>query len=85
MHSVTITNLNTCYYIWKSARPLHTPAFLFLRDFLLLQGTGISPASASGSLLYGTFWTVWERSILLSSAVKQLAQLLVQAAIVVNT
>ncbi|XP_008286838.1 ankyrin repeat domain-containing protein 32 [Stegastes partitus] len=49
-------------------------------DFMVLQGTRISPASASGSLLYGTFWTVWERSTLLSSAVKQLTQLLVQAA-----
>ncbi|XP_040897356.1 SMC5-SMC6 complex localization factor protein 1 [Toxotes jaculatrix] len=51
------------------------------RDFVLLQGTGVSQASASGSLLYGTFWTVWERSTLLSRAVKQLSQLLVQAAV----
>ncbi|KAF0033381.1 hypothetical protein F2P81_013447 [Scophthalmus maximus] len=51
-----------------------------IRDFVLAQGTGVSQASASGSLLYGTFWTVWERSTLLSQAVKQLTQLIVQAA-----
>ncbi|XP_044051198.1 SMC5-SMC6 complex localization factor protein 1 [Siniperca chuatsi] len=51
------------------------------RDFVLPEGTGVSQASASGSLLYGTFWTVWERSTLLSRAVKQLTQLVVQAAI----
>ncbi|XP_056275666.1 SMC5-SMC6 complex localization factor protein 1 isoform X2 [Pseudoliparis swirei] len=45
------------------------------------EGTGVSQASASGSLLYGTFWTVWERSTLLSRAVKQLTQLLVQAVV----
>ncbi|XP_073322510.1 SMC5-SMC6 complex localization factor protein 1 [Pagrus major] len=50
-------------------------------DFLLPEGTGVCHGSASGSLLYGTFWTVWERSTLLSRAVKQLTQLLVQAAI----
>ncbi|XP_056233023.1 SMC5-SMC6 complex localization factor protein 1 isoform X1 [Seriola aureovittata] len=50
-------------------------------DFALPQGTGVSQASASGSLLYGTFWTVWERSTLLSRAVKQLTQLVVQAAV----
>ncbi|XP_026176480.1 SMC5-SMC6 complex localization factor protein 1 isoform X2 [Mastacembelus armatus] len=49
-------------------------------DYILPQGTGVPQASASGSLLYGTFWTVWERSTLLSCAVKQLTQLLVQAA-----
>ncbi|KAM9858814.1 SMC5-SMC6 complex localization factor protein 1 [Aulostomus maculatus] len=49
-------------------------------DSLLLRGTGVPQATASGSLLYGTFWTVWERSTLLSSAVKQLVQLMVQAA-----
>ncbi|XP_067463629.1 SMC5-SMC6 complex localization factor protein 1 isoform X1 [Thunnus thynnus] len=49
-------------------------------DFLLLQGAGVSQVSASGSLLYGTFWTVWERTTLLSCAVKQLIQLVVQAA-----
>ncbi|CAK6950132.1 SMC5-SMC6 complex localization factor protein 1 [Scomber scombrus] len=49
-------------------------------DFLLLQGTGVSQLSASGCLLYRTFWTVWERSTLLSCAVKQLVQLMVQAA-----
>lgn len=64
---------------------LFTPAFLWPRDFMLPEGTGVSQASASGSLLYGTFWTVWERSTLLSRAVKQLTQLLVQAAIEVNT
>ncbi|KAM4616329.1 SMC5-SMC6 complex localization factor protein 1 [Polymixia lowei] len=40
---------------------------------------GEAQLSASGSLLYATFWTVWERSTLLSRAVKQLALLLVQA------
>ncbi|XP_020773254.2 SMC5-SMC6 complex localization factor protein 1 isoform X2 [Boleophthalmus pectinirostris] len=35
--------------------------------------------SARGSLILGTFWTVWERSTLLSVAVKQLTQLLVEA------
>ncbi|XP_053181671.1 SMC5-SMC6 complex localization factor protein 1 [Scomber japonicus] len=49
-------------------------------DVLLLRGTGVSQVSASGCLLYRTFWTVWERSTLLSCAVKQLVQLLVQAA-----
>ncbi|XP_037339258.2 SMC5-SMC6 complex localization factor protein 1 isoform X3 [Pungitius pungitius] len=48
-------------------------------DFVLHEATGVSQASATGSLLYGTFWTVWERSTLLSRAVKQLIQLLVQA------
>lgn len=65
--------------------PLPFSVFLWLRDFVLHEGTGVSQASASGSLLYGTFWTVWERSTLLSRAVKQLTQLLVQAAIEVNT
>ncbi|XP_068460543.1 SMC5-SMC6 complex localization factor protein 1 isoform X2 [Clinocottus analis] len=50
-------------------------------DCLLPEETGVSQASASGSLLYGTFWTVWERSTLLSQAVKQLTQLLVQAVV----
>ncbi|XP_027133455.1 SMC5-SMC6 complex localization factor protein 1 [Larimichthys crocea] len=50
-------------------------------DFLLPEGAGVSQSSASGSLLYGTFWTVWERGTLLSRAVKQLTQLLVQAAV----
>lgn len=59
-------------------------ASLWLRDFLLPAGTGVPQASASGSLLYGTFWTVWERSTLLSRAVKQLTQLLVQASIEVK-
>lgn len=52
---------------------------------MLAQGRRLSQASASGSLLNGTFWTVWERSTLLSHAVKQLTQLLVQAATEVNT
>ncbi|XP_029295967.1 SMC5-SMC6 complex localization factor protein 1 [Cottoperca gobio] len=50
-------------------------------DFVLPDGSGVSQASVSGSLLHGTFWTVWERATLLSRAVKQLAQLLVQAVI----
>ncbi|XP_060893948.1 SMC5-SMC6 complex localization factor protein 1 [Labrus mixtus] len=49
-------------------------------EFVLPEGTGVSQSSASGSLLYGTFWTVWERSTLLSRAVKQLLQQLIQAA-----
>uniref|UniRef100_A0A673CNN6 SMC5-SMC6 complex localization factor 1 n=2 Tax=Sphaeramia orbicularis TaxID=375764 RepID=A0A673CNN6_9TELE len=48
-------------------------------EYVLLHGSGVSQALASGSLLYGSFWTVWERSTLLSSAVKRLTQLLVQA------
>lgn len=51
-----------------------------LRDFLLPVGSAVPQPSSSGSLLYGTFWTVWERSVLLSQAVKQLTQFLVQAA-----
>nr|XP_046243026.1 SMC5-SMC6 complex localization factor protein 1 isoform X2 [Scatophagus argus]XP_046243027.1 SMC5-SMC6 complex localization factor protein 1 isoform X2 [Scatophagus argus]XP_046243028.1 SMC5-SMC6 complex localization factor protein 1 isoform X2 [Scatophagus argus] len=50
-------------------------------DFVLPEGKGVSHASASGSLLYGTFWTVWERSTLLSRAVKRLTQFLMQAAV----
>ncbi|XP_041642732.1 SMC5-SMC6 complex localization factor protein 1 [Cheilinus undulatus] len=49
-------------------------------DFVLSEETGLSPSSSSGSLLYGTFWTVWERSTLLSRSVKQLLQHLIQAA-----
>ncbi|KAF7670348.1 hypothetical protein LDENG_00010180 [Lucifuga dentata] len=49
-------------------------------DSLLPEGAGVPLPSASGSLLYLTFWTVWERSTLLSSAVKKLTQLLIQAA-----
>ncbi|XP_078141426.1 SMC5-SMC6 complex localization factor protein 1 [Centroberyx gerrardi] len=50
-------------------------------DSLLPQGVRVSQASASGSLLYATFWTVWERTTLLSRAVKQLTQLLVRASV----
>ncbi|XP_017283455.1 SMC5-SMC6 complex localization factor protein 1 [Kryptolebias marmoratus] len=49
-------------------------------DFALLQPTRGPSTPTPGSLLYGTFWTVWERSTLLSRAVKQLTQLIVQAA-----
>ncbi|XP_033973669.1 SMC5-SMC6 complex localization factor protein 1 isoform X2 [Trematomus bernacchii] len=49
------------------------------RDVVLPERRGVSFAPASGSLLYGTFWTVWERSTLLSQAVKQLTRLLLQA------
>ncbi|XP_068594878.1 SMC5-SMC6 complex localization factor protein 1 [Brachionichthys hirsutus] len=49
-------------------------------DFLLHEGRGVPQGSASGSLLYATFWTIWERFTLLTGAVKQLIQLLVQAA-----
>lgn len=47
---------------------------------MLPEGTGVCKGSAGGSLLYGTFWTVWERSTLLSQAVKQLLILLLKAA-----
>ncbi|XP_067376833.1 SMC5-SMC6 complex localization factor protein 1 isoform X2 [Channa argus] len=50
-------------------------------DFVLPQKRGAIQASTSGSLVTGTFWTVWERSTLLSRAVKSLIQLLLQAAI----
>lgn len=52
---------------------------------MLPEGTGVCKGSAAGSLLYGTFWTVWERSTLLSRAVKQLLILLLKAATKVNT
>ncbi|XP_028314423.1 SMC5-SMC6 complex localization factor protein 1 isoform X2 [Gouania willdenowi] len=45
-------------------------------------GIGVSTATTTGFLLYSTFWTMWERSTLLSSTVKKLTQLLVEAAIV---
>ena len=51
------------------------------RDSGLLKEAGVSRLPASGSLLYETFWTVWERSTLLSTAVKQLVKLLVQVLI----
>lgn len=60
-------------------------SIFLLRDFVPHEATGVSQASATGSLLYGTFWTVWERSTLLSRAVKQLIQLLVQAVSEVST
>uniref|UniRef100_UPI0037E83D23 SMC5-SMC6 complex localization factor protein 1 n=1 Tax=Semicossyphus pulcher TaxID=241346 RepID=UPI0037E83D23 len=50
------------------------------RDFVLPEGTGVSQSSASGSLLYGTFWTIWERTTLLSRAVKQFLKHLILAA-----
>ncbi|KAM9392216.1 SMC5-SMC6 complex localization factor protein 1 isoform 2-T2 [Pholidichthys leucotaenia] len=50
------------------------------RDFVLDQEMRAASASTSGSLLYGTFWTVLERSTLLSSNVKKLLRLIVQAA-----
>uniref|UniRef100_A0A1A8L5L9 Ankyrin repeat domain 32 n=4 Tax=Nothobranchius pienaari TaxID=704102 RepID=A0A1A8L5L9_9TELE len=50
------------------------------RDFVRHQATQAPSTFSSGSLLYGTFWTVWERSTLLSRSVKQLTQLIVQAA-----
>uniref|UniRef100_A0A1A8FD42 Ankyrin repeat domain 32 n=2 Tax=Nothobranchius korthausae TaxID=1143690 RepID=A0A1A8FD42_9TELE len=49
-------------------------------DFVQHQATQAPSTFSSGSLLYGTFWTVWERSTLLSRSVKQLTQLIVQAA-----
>ncbi|XP_061585934.1 SMC5-SMC6 complex localization factor protein 1 isoform X2 [Cololabis saira] len=53
---------------------------LTTRDFGLPQGTQVTSTSTSGSLMYGTFWTIWERSTLLSCAVKRLIHLLLQAA-----
>lgn len=47
---------------------------------LQLHVSEIVQESAGGSLILGTFWTVWERSTLLSSAVKRLTQLLLEAA-----
>ncbi|KAM6931396.1 SMC5-SMC6 complex localization factor protein 1 [Xenentodon cancila] len=55
---------------------------LTARDFGLPQGTQVTSTSTSGSLMYGTFWTIWERSTLLSCAVKRLIHLLLQAATV---
>ncbi|XP_068166729.1 SMC5-SMC6 complex localization factor protein 1 isoform X2 [Antennarius striatus] len=49
-------------------------------DFVPHEGRGVPQGSTSGFLLYGTFWTIWERSTLLTGAVKQLIQLLLQAA-----
>lgn len=65
--------------------PRVTPAFICLRNVVLPEGTGVGKGSAAGSLLYGTFWTVWERSTLLSRAVKRLLMLLLKAARKVNT
>nr|XP_057925701.1 SMC5-SMC6 complex localization factor protein 1 isoform X2 [Doryrhamphus excisus] len=48
-------------------------------DFHQLSGAAASRVSTSGTLLYGTFWTVWEHSTLLSCAVKRLIQLTMQA------
>lgn len=47
----------------------------------LVKGAGVSQLPASGFLLYETFWTVWERSTLLSMAVKQLVKLLVKVSL----
>lgn len=60
--------------------PRVTYTFICLRDVVLPEGKGVCKGSAAGSLLYGTFWTVWERSTLLSRAVKQLLKLLMKAA-----
>ncbi|KAK5622311.1 hypothetical protein CRENBAI_005846, partial [Crenichthys baileyi] len=51
------------------------------KEFAFPQQARAPPASASSSLLYGTFWTVWERTTLLSRTVKKLLQLLTEAAI----
>lgn len=80
-----LKNLHQYMIECRLVLPLFNTVLLFFRDFVLLQGTGVSSGSVSGSLLYRTFWTVWERTTLLSSAVKQLTQLLVQAAVMVNT
>ncbi|XP_054630977.1 SMC5-SMC6 complex localization factor protein 1 isoform X2 [Dunckerocampus dactyliophorus] len=48
-------------------------------DFQQLSGTAASRVSTSGTLLFGTFWTVWEHSTLLSCAVKRLIQLMMKA------
>uniref|UniRef100_A0A1A7WEM4 Ankyrin repeat domain 32 n=1 Tax=Iconisemion striatum TaxID=60296 RepID=A0A1A7WEM4_9TELE len=50
------------------------------RDFVRHQVTQAPSTFSSGSLLCGTFWTVWEHSTLLPRSVKQLIQLIVQAA-----
>ncbi len=78
---IRLANVNGLLFL-QSLLPLS--ASVWLRNFLLPAGSGVPQASASGSLLYGTFWTVWERSTLLSRAVKQLTQLLVRASIEVN-
>ncbi|XP_057686995.1 SMC5-SMC6 complex localization factor protein 1 isoform X3 [Corythoichthys intestinalis] len=41
--------------------------------------TEVCKVKTSGFLLYGTFWTVWERATLLSGAVKRLIELIMQA------
>lgn len=51
------------------------------RDLVLPQQARAPSAPPSSSLLYGTFWTVWERTTLLSCTVKKLLQLLTEAAI----
>lgn len=51
------------------------------RDLVLPQQARSPSAPPSSSLLYGTFWTVWERTTLLSCTVKKLLQLLTEAAI----
>lgn len=66
------------------ATPQSLSAFIHLRNVVLPEGTGVCKGSAAGSLLCGTFWTVWERSTLLSQAVKQLLMLLLKAATKVN-
>ncbi|KAM4745408.1 SMC5-SMC6 complex localization factor protein 1 isoform 2-T2 [Anableps anableps] len=51
------------------------------RDFVFPHQARAPCAPTSSSLLYGTFWTVWERTTLLSCTVKKLLQLLTEAAI----
>ncbi|KAM9810958.1 SMC5-SMC6 complex localization factor protein 1 [Neosynchiropus ocellatus] len=53
---------------------------VFTGDFLPLEDSGDCNIPASSTLLYGTFWTVWERSTLLSREMKRLIQLVTQAA-----
>lgn len=50
-------------------------------EYLWPHDSKVTPASASQCLVLGAFWTVWERSTLLSNAVKRLTQLLIQAAL----
>ncbi|KAM8864992.1 SMC5-SMC6 complex localization factor protein 1 [Synchiropus picturatus] len=53
---------------------------VFTGDLLQLDDSRGCNIPASSTLLYGTFWTVWERSTLLSREVKRLIQLLSLAA-----
>ncbi|CAG00398.1 unnamed protein product [Tetraodon nigroviridis] len=54
---------------------------LFQGEFQSVNNWSVAPhPPSSRTLLCETFWTVWERSTLMSQAVKQLTRFLVQAA-----